>query len=533
MAEPEHPAVRHLARDRSDGIMSTEVKDKFQLAGPITIGRRKQASFVAPSSVASAPAVKSLTQREWALRYRMRLLVSDSVIVVGAILTAFAFRFGIDGTLPDFAQDRYLLLSGLIVAVWLVFLASTRSRDARILGSGVTEYRRVVNSSAFAFGILAITFLILKVDIARGFFILALPIGTLALLVERWLWRKWLVAQRRAGTYLARAVVVGKRDDVEYVIKQITDRHSVSYDIVGASVVDEDLPHPIATARRQVPVVSHVDGVAQAAANLSADAVIIAGPVEGGSDYVRRLGWDLEGTATELVLAARLTDVAGPRIHFRPVEGLPLIHVEIPQFEGGHHILKRALDVTLTTIGLIVIAPFLAIIALLVKLDSPGPAMFAQERVGRNGERFTMYKFRSMVVDAETALPELLQQSEGNGMLFKMKNDPRVTRVGRVLRKFSLDEFPQLWNVLTGDMSLVGPRPPLVREVEGYERDAHRRLHIKPGLTGMWQVSGRSDLSWEESVRLDLYYVENWSITGDLMILWQTVKVVLRPVGAY
>ncbi|MFZ4893535.1 sugar transferase [Plantibacter sp. Mn2098] len=513
--------------------MTTEVDDKFTLAGPITIGRRKQPTFTAAAPVASAPSVKSLTQREWALRYRMRLFATDAAIVVGSVTAAFAFRFGIDGELSEAAQQRYLGTSVLIVLVWLTFLTTTRSRDTRIFGSGSTEYRRIVNSSAFAFGILAISFLILKVDVARGFFILALPIGTLALLVNRWLWRKWLVAQRRAGAYLSRAVVVGKRDDVEYVIQQITARHSVSYDIVGASVVDEHLPHAIRSGRRQVPIVSHMDGIAQAAANLSADAVIIAGPVDGGSDYVKRLGWDLEGSATELVLAARLTDVAGPRIHFRPVEGLPLIHVEIPQFEGGHHIMKRALDVTLTSIGLVLVSPLLAVIALLVKLDSPGPALFSQERVGRNGERFRMYKFRSMIVDAEAALPALRAESDGNGTLFKMKDDPRVTRIGKILRKFSLDEFPQLWNVLTGEMSLVGPRPPLASEVDEYEPDAHRRLHIKPGLTGMWQVSGRSDLSWEESVRLDLYYVENWSITGDLMILWQTVKVVLRPVGAY
>ncbi|MGK9146011.1 sugar transferase [Plantibacter flavus] len=514
--------------------MSAEVKDNpFPLAGPltgpITIGRRRRAARVAARSNAS---VKTLTQREWSKRYRRRVVLTDTLIAITAVSAAFLVRFG-DEPFGRQAQEMYVVLSGVIVTVWLAFLAFTRTRDSRIIGSGVTEYKRVVNSSAFAFGILAIVFLIAKIDIARGYFILALPIGTFALLVSRWIWRKWLISRRHLGEYTARTVVVGKREDVEYVLEQVAKQHSLSYTVVGAAVLDDDETGPFRSRGRSVPVVSHVDGVAQAAANLTADAVIMAGPVDGGRDYIRRLGWDLEGTATELVLAARLTDVAGPRIHFRPVEELPLIHVEIPQFEGGHHIMKRALDVGLTSIGLLLISPLLALIALAVKLDSPGPVLFRQERVGRNGERFTMFKFRSMITDAEAALPALMAQSEGNGVLFKMKNDPRVTRVGRVLRKFSLDEFPQLWNILTGDMSLVGPRPPLASEVAEYEKDVHRRLHIKPGLTGMWQVSGRSDLSWEESVRLDLYYVENWSITGDLMIMWQTVKVVLKPVGAY
>jgi exopolysaccharide biosynthesis polyprenyl glycosylphosphotransferase len=196
-------------------------------------------------------------------------------------------------------------------------------------------------------------------------------------------------------------------------------------------------------------------------------------------------------------------------------------------------VLKRAFDFFVSGIALLILSPLFLVIALFVKLDDRGPALFSQERVGRNGETFRMYKFRSMVVDAEARLAKLQAKSDGNGLLFKMKNDPRVTRIGHILRKYSLDELPQLFNVFLGDMSLVGPRPPLPAEVEGYENHVHRRLYIKPGLTGMWQVNGRSDLSWEESVRLDLYYVENWSLTGDLVIMWRTVKVLTHPVGAY
>jgi exopolysaccharide biosynthesis polyprenyl glycosylphosphotransferase len=273
--------------------------------------------------------------------------------------------------------------------------------------------------------------------------------------------------------------------------------------------------------------------VADAVAAMGVDTVIVAGQPSGGSQYIRNLGWELEATTAELVLSSRLTDVAGPRIHFRPVEGLPLIHVEIPHFEGAKHVLKRTFDLAVSALALLVLLPALAVIALCVKLDSAGPVLFRQERCGRNGLSFHMVKFRSMVQTAEDDLAGLLDKNEGAGVLFKIRNDPRITRVGRFLRKYSLDELPQLWNILVGDMSLVGPRPPLPREVECYETPVHRRLYIKPGLTGMWQVNGRSNLSWEDSVRLDLYYVENWSLTGDLMIMWRTVKAMAQPEGAY
>jgi len=233
------------------------------------------------------------------------------------------------------------------------------------------------------------------------------------------------------------------------------------------------------------------------------------------------------------VLSSRLTDVAGPRLSFEALDGLPLIRMRIPTYSGGQHIVKRALDMTVAACALIPIALAYPVIALLIKLDSPGPIFFFQERVGRDGTPFRMVKFRSMHVDAEQQLAALRAQNEGAGVLFKMKDDPRVTRVGRVLRKLSLDELPQFWNVLTGAMSVVGPRPPLPSDVTGYDGNVFRRLYIKPGITGLWQVSGRSDLTWDESVRLDLRYVENWSIVNDLQIMWRTAKVMFAPTGAY
>lgn len=232
-------------------------------------------------------------------------------------------------------------------------------------------------------------------------------------------------------------------------------------------------------------------------------------------------------------MAPALTDIAGPRIHTQQVAGLPLIHVTTPTLEGGQGVAKRLFDVFVSGIMIVAASPLMALVAILVKLDSRGPVFFKQERVGIEGAHFGMLKFRSMVLDAEQNLEALSNHNEGNGVLFKIRNDPRVTRVGRVLRKFSLDELPQLFNIFAGSMSLVGPRPPLPTEVEAYEHDVRRRLLVKPGLTGLWQVSGRSNLSWQDSVRLDLYYVENWSLAGDLIILLRTVRAVFRGTGAY
>jgi exopolysaccharide biosynthesis polyprenyl glycosylphosphotransferase len=481
-------------------------------------------------STGSRSAGLSAEQR-WSRSYRTRLVVSDTIIVTASVAGAFLARFGLSADDLGGLDELYWLISLGVVATWLVLLATCRTRDPRVIGVGFAEYRRVASASAFTFGSLAIVFLVGKVEIARGFFVLTLPIGLLALTVSRLLWRRWLSRQRINGRYLSRAIVGGSASDVAYVVDQLERKTGAAYHIIGAAIDGSD--GDADTSELRVPVVADLANLAMAAANLQVDTVILAGQPSDDRGFIKDLSWQLEGAATDLVLAAGLTDVAGPRIHFRPVEGLPLIHVEIPQFDGTKHALKRALDVALSGLALMVLAPVFLVLAVLVRLDSPGGAFFSQQRVGRNGEKFTMHKFRSMTTTAESDVARLAAQNEGAGVLFKMKDDPRVTRVGRVIRKYSLDELPQLWNVFVGDMSLVGPRPPLPREVAAYENHVHRRLFIKPGLTGMWQVGGRSDLDWDESVRLDLYYVENWSLTGDIIILWRTARVLLNPVGAY
>ncbi|MET0975879.1 MAG: sugar transferase [Leifsonia sp.] len=472
-----------------------------------------------------------LSGLKWARRYRDKLRLSDTVIVVLAVGAALVTGLLVTGA-PAGRALVYGSGAASLSLIWIATMAAFHTRDSHTIGVGALEYKRVANATALAFGLFAIGCIVFTVDFAKTYFLVALPLGLGGIILERWMWRKWLLRQRAFGHYLARAIVVGERADVAYVAQQVERKSGATFFIVGAAIDGDDRTDLIA-ADHHIPVISDMNGVADAAAEWSADTVIVAGQRAGESDYIRTLGWSLEGTATELVLSSRLTDVAGPRIHFRPVEGLPLIHVEIPSFEGWKHVLKRTFDVVLSGCALVLLAPVLVAIGIVVRLDSPGPVLFRQERCGRNGRTFQMLKFRSMVETAEDDLAGLLDLNEANGLLFKLRNDPRVTRVGAFLRKYSLDELPQIWNVLTGDMSIVGPRPPLRSEVDAYEENVHRRLFIKPGLTGLWQISGRSDLSWEESVRLDLYYVENWSLTGDLMIIWRTFKTILRPVGAY
>lgn len=259
----------------------------------------------------------------------------------------------------------------------------------------------------------------------------------------------------------------------------------------------------------------------------------ISNPEFLGADGMRHLAWELEASNTDMVVCPGVVDVAGPRLHISPVGGLPLLHVDKPQYRGARRAGKLTVDLGVACLATLMASPILLVLAVVVKMSSPGPVFYRSERIGLNGRPFRMLKFRSMVVDAEAQRSALMDANEGSGLLFKLRSDPRVTPVGRWMRRFSLDELPQLFNVLQGHMSVVGPRPPLPVEVAEYTSELHRRLMVKPGITGLWQVSGRSDLSWEESVRLDLYYVENWSMVQDLMIALRTVRAVLSSHGAY
>lgn len=492
------------------------------------------------------------TAVHWRQRYRRRLLATDTLVVVAAatvpVLVAAAGLEGSSGfwarvaevtgsaTAQDGGIGRTLLVGAFVAALWLLMLHMFQSRAAGRIAIGVYEYRSVVDATGALAGWIAVVAVLGTDTGLRAFLILAVPSGLLALLVGRWSWRRWLQAQRRLGHALSDVVVYGQAKDAPYVVRQISKKSGAAYRVVGVVLdgdADPDAENLIRATSPGVPLFFGGDGIEQEVSRLGADAVVVAGALHGGNRAIQDLGWRLERTRTEVILVSSLTNVAGPRIRMRPVEGLPLMHVELPTFSGMRHVVKRAMDITVAAVALLVLAPLFLLIGLLIAHDSKGGVFFKQERTGRRGEAFTMYKFRSMVATAEQDLQDLKELNEGAGPLFKLKQDPRVTRVGSWLRKFSLDELPQFYNVLKGDMSVVGPRPPLPSEVAAYEGHTHRRLYIKPGVTGLWQVNGRSDLDWEESVRLDLYYVENWSVTGDLMIMWRTFKVMINPSGAY
>jgi exopolysaccharide biosynthesis polyprenyl glycosylphosphotransferase len=463
--------------------------------------------------------------------------VVDVLCVAWAVAGAQLLRFGIkDPTLDVMVkQAPYTVVGAALGCAWVLMLGLWGTRDSRILGYGPTEYKRVTTASLWLFGGVAVVSYVFQLDTARGYVAIALPLGIASLLFGRWVLRNVLVRDRMAGRRLSRVLLVGSADSVDHLNRQLSRHPEAGYRPIGAFV-----PHHVGLEvgepdfrLRVVGSGPSMDAILRAIALTRADTVAISGGAAIRPETLRQLGWHLASQDIAMIMAPALTDIAGPRIHTQPVAGLPLIHVTTPKLEGAKAVAKRAFDVALAVSLLAILALPMGIVALLVKADSVGPVLFRQTRVGRAGDTFSMLKFRSMVADAESRLDELQGVSDGKGLLFKMKADPRVTRFGRFIRRYSIDELPQLLNVMRGEMSLVGPRPPLPGEVAGYDDSAHRRLLVKPGITGLWQVSGRSDLSWEDSMRLDLYYVENWSMVQDLMILIKTIRAVVTSNGAY
>ena len=466
--------------------------------------------------------------RRYLTGYLTTLKVLDLLLVTSAVLVAYVTRFGIDEqTVGGLGIGYGYVALGLVVA-WVLSLNIQRAYDGRTVGHGVQEYRQVFQGSTWVFAVLAITGFAFQIEFARGFVLLAYPLGTLLLLTGRWGARRWLVARRRTGELSDRVILVGDTDHVAGLVGALRRTPDAGYQVLGACV--DDASGEVAG----VPVLGPESDVLLKAFEHHVDVVAVSSSAGLGTTGLRQLGWALEATDIDLVVAPGIMDVAGPRVLTRPVQGLPLIHVEAPRFVGPERVLKNVMDRLAALLVTLILGPVMLAVALAVKLEDRGPVLFRQERVGQDGRSFSMFKFRSMVLDAEDRLADLTAANEGAGPLFKMQHDPRVTRVGAFIRRYSLDELPQLLNVLRGEMSLVGPRPPLPREVAEYAEDTHRRLLVRPGMTGLWQISGRSDLSWDEAVRLDLYYVENWNPILDLMIMWRTARVVVsRDSGAY
>ncbi|WP_308289255.1 sugar transferase [Microbacterium trichothecenolyticum] len=527
------------------------VSSNPQIDAPTESPAHPQARAAAPSATPSAghsPVVeRARREREetsqasvqprpssWRRNYAARLWVSDLFVLAWAVYGTQLLWFGWGNAQfsiredPRFSELSYWAFSAVLVIAWMWALSLIDSRDHRIIGTGSTEYVRVARSSFTFFGAIAILAFLFRVDVARGYLLIALPLGIFMLLLERWLWRQWLIAQRWLGQYAAKVLLVGSEESVAAIARELHRSPNAGYQVVGACIPTGKVADVIPGT--SVPVMGSVDSVDRAIAATGADTVAVTSTDDLPPMKVKQISWALEAGRQHLVLAPSIVDIAGPRIHTRPVAGLPLIHVETPKFSRGERFLKRSFDIICSSILIVLLAPVLVVVGAAVKVTSPGPLLFSHERVGRDGHTFRMHKFRSMRVGADSELAALLkEQGTSAKPLFKIHNDPRITPIGRIIRKFSLDELPQLFNVLGGSMSLVGPRPQVAAEVALYSDAARRRLLARPGITGLWQVSGRSTLDWDETVRLDLYYVENWSLLGDVGILFKTVRAVIAP----
>lgn len=467
----------------------------------------------------------------WGRAYSRLLVLVDTAVLVLVTLAAVLVRFGPGAS--RLGRVPYVLVGCLLVLGWLAVLALTRCYETRFLGHGTEEYRRVGNACVRVAACLAFVAFAFDLPLSRGFVAVAIVGGSLSLLAGRAVARQVLQAGRRQGRWVHRVLLVGSHPHVRRLAAQLRAEEGAGYVVVGACVPGARESRLPAGVGDDVPIVGALHDIPETVARLRADTLAVAASPGIHADVLRSLSYALEGTGVDLVVAPALTNVAGTRVTIRPVAGLPLLHVDEPELTGSRRLLKGAFDRSVASVALLLLLPVLLAVAVVVRATSPGPAVFRQERVGRGGTTFRVWKFRSMYKGAEQQLDHLQALNESDGVLFKIKEDPRITPAGAFLRRYSLDELPQLVNVLRGEMSLVGPRPPLASEVERYEGHTRRRLLVKPGITGLWQVSGRSDLSWDETVRLDLQYVENWSLALDIAVLFRTVSTVVRGSGAY
>lgn len=468
--------------------------------------------------------------RRWPRRYARRLRATDGVALALVLALYFFISRAVGAELdmlawPNGPTVPYWSALVSIWLIWMLILDAADSRDEHVVGHGITEYDRVFRGTLSTFAVTLAAAFFLRIDLARTLFLVAFPAGLVVVVTVRWMWRQWLRRQQRVERFVHRTVVIGELRKSGHIIKTLHRTEDTGMKILGLLT-----EHSHGMMVEGVPVLGKFRDLERVVEQLSIDTVVLSGADEISPKVMRRIGWNMANQDVDWIVAPSLTDVAGPRIHSRPVAGLPLVHVDFPRLDGARRFLKRTFDIIGSSLLIVLLLPVLIATAIAVKASSPGPVFYKQERVGRDRTHFDMLKFRSMVIDADAQLAALLEeQGRADQPLFKVENDPRITPVGRFIRKYSLDELPQLFNVLRGQMSLVGPRPQRDAEVALYDDAAHRRLMVKPGMSGLWQVSGRSSLSWEDTIRLDLYYVENWSFMQDIVILFRTFKAVVAP----
>jgi exopolysaccharide biosynthesis polyprenyl glycosylphosphotransferase len=459
----------------------------------------------------------------WTKEYLRRVALTDFGCAVAGTFAAVQLRFG------EHATGTYVALSLALPGLWLAAVGLAGGYDVRFIGTGSDEFRKVLNAGVGLTAAVAIFSYLVNINLSRAYVLIALPTVTLLDLIARLVMRKRLHKLRGTGRCMLSVVAVGHEKAVADLVKELGRDRYHGMTVVGACVVHPSEGDEVAG----VPVYGSLDDVTAAVDSFGADTVAVLACPEMDGIRLRSLAWELEKTSTDLCLSPALLDVAGPRTTIRPTAGLTLLHVDHPQLSGFRVVIKGLFDRCVAAAALLLLFPLMVLLGVTIWLYDRGPALFTQTRVGKEGRIFRIYKFRTMVVDAEKHRAELLPSNDHDGILFKIRKDPRITGVGAHLRRWSVDELPQFLNVLLGEMSLVGPRPALPAEAAEYADHVRRRLVVKPGLTGLWQVSGRSDLSWEESVRLDLRYVENWSFALDLQIMWKTISAIVGRSGAY
>ncbi len=480
----------------------------------------------------------SLSRARWERRVSRRILVSDVFMVGFAVATAHVCRYyviPVPQTILDQVHPGIWEASLTVFVGWTIALAVFRTRDPKTLDSSAGQYQAVARSTFTLFAWVAIIALLFKWEISRGFMALSFTLGLSLLFVERRVWRTWVLRQRRKGRYLAKVLVVGGVRSARAMTLRFSADTGTGFRVVGVWVPDRvaapDERFHVNDAT--VPVMGTESDLGQALEVDSVDTVVVTDTEHLGHDGMRELAWALEDRDVNLLVAPNVVDVAGPRVHLEAHGNMPLIYLSGPSYSRARTLRRAMFDRTFAFLVLLSASPVLLLAMLAIRVTGRGPIFYRSERIGTHGVPFQMLKLRTMVNGADQMLEELEHHNDGAGPLFKVRADPRVTRVGRLLRRYSIDELPQFMNVLRGDMSVVGPRPPLRAEVDAYSDHMRRRLLVKQGVTGLWQVSGRSDLSWEDSIRLDLDYVENWTMLRDIQIIVRTARAVLASHGAY
>ena len=456
--------------------------------------------------------------------YATRAVVWDIVAVTAASAIGFILRWTIPYNL-DISDSTYVFFALVVIVSWISVLVLRGAYDTRILGVGSEEFKRIVGASAMVFAAIAIVSFALKLDLSRGFVLITFAVGMLLLLTVRWILRSWLRHERMYGHFLHRTIVIGS-GAAQTDIVDMLDRDPVA----GFTVVDIIDEPTMQATERELDV--WLDEVMARISLEDADTVAVAGSPALGQRVIQRLAWRLEGPRVDLLVAPNIGDVAGPRVTMRMAADLPLLHLDEPHLTGPKRAIKRTLDITFGILLLILFLPFMLIAAIGTFATSKGPVLYTQQRVGRGGEMITVAKFRTMYVGADKERDKVIGKPDAK-IFERYKSDPRITPFGRILRRWSIDETPQVFNVIAGNMSLVGPRPVLPEELGLFDDADHRRHLTKPGLTGLWQVSGRKEVDWDERMRMDLDYVENWSPALDLVIVAKTAKVVISGKGAY